>query len=224
MESLVRFGFHKAEKESGLKFNYEKGRFAFNKMELDNLQVYKGSSLLFSFPDASAEIKPLKIHALCQDNNGGSIDVKSTMSEAEFTLKDFRAVTEGTKYFKKIILSGNLQYHLKRNNGRGNLRIKLEDSLDPALINTDILAAADVRITPEIINLSFSDIQGNQLRGSGNVAIIPNNKNFETSPIEGEIIVRTPMSRMTLNITGTVGNIQASPVFGSSAKNDKDKV
>lgn len=214
-ESALRYALYKAGRKSGLDFNYESGKFSFNKAEMENLDIYKGSSPLMRFQEATIKIG-LGGAVLNAEKDGGSLNLTLSPSRAKFSCKDFLAVTEGTKFFKKIILSGELPYDIKKQTGKGTFKIALRESLNPSLVNTDIMAVSSVRISPKSITLDLVDIHGIKLRGSGNVEITVDGRDFENSPIKGDLSIKTAVGTTTVKISGTVGNIQAVPQFGGN--------
>lgn len=213
VEAIVKSAIADVSRNSGLDFSYETGRFKPSGIELDNLNISRNSAPFFHLDEVS--IKPglgiLKIRA---KKGEGTASVTLSKGNTTAMFKNFQVVEEGTKYFKKIFLNGTVMYNMKKKSGKGKLKLNLMDSLDTSLVNSDIIANLTLNLKPGDLKIAIDNLQGVNIRGDGQIDMKINGNDFGASPISGNLKIKNPRMPITLNLSGSVGNIQAVPQIG----------
>jgi hypothetical protein len=210
MESIVNHVLSKEGKKAGLTFDYDSGTFSLTKVELENVTVLKQGNPFMKFDNVKANIGLGKINIECEKEKGIlKADIESEKTRLEF--KDFFVVTEGTKFFKRIALTGDLINQSKKKTTTGRLRINLTDPIQTDIPISDIIAVTDIKAGPAGIEVDIVDLQGNNIRGNGKINIETDKRNFDESKINGTLKLRTADMPLTLVVSGTIGNIKAAP-------------
>ena len=128
-------------------------------------------------------------------------------------LNNFQLVSQGTKFFKQIWVSGSYQHDLKKKNGNGNIRADLKESLDP-MLNKDITTEGTVNVTPREVGVELANISGENVSGSGNILLTldPGNpSNMQNARLSGVLKIKAEGASVDIRLSGTVAEPTAVP-------------
>ncbi len=205
VESAVQHYLYKIGKSAGIAFEYTKGSFSLSGVTLNDVEIYKGNSLLMVMREIKITPGMGNLTVSCK-KNGGGLNAVLSKAATELSFKDFTLVKDSTKLFRKIIITGDLALQNQDKSGSGKMRINLQESLEPAMIPSDIMAITELRIEPEEITINVLSLQGVDLRGSGKIIITPDKKVFNNSKLSGTVNIKTRGTQINAKLTGTVGN------------------
>lgn len=205
VETAVQYYLNKIGKSAGIDFEYSKGSFSLSGVTLNDVEIYKGNSLLMVMREIKITPGMGNLTVSCK-KNGGGLNAVLSKANTDLTFKDFQVVKDSTKLFKKIIITGDLNLQNQEKSGSGKMRINLQESLEPAMIPSDIMAITEFRIEPDEITINVLSLQGVDLRGSGKIVIAPDKKIFNNSKLSGTVNIKTRGTPINVKLTGTVGN------------------
>lgn len=205
VETAVQYYLSKIGKTAGIAFEYTKGSYSLSGVTLNDVEIYKGRSLLMVMREIKITPGMGNLTVSCKKNGGG---LKAVLSKAntDLNFKDFQLVKDGTKLFKKVIVTGDLNLQNKDKSGSGKMRINLQEPLESLPITSDMMAITELRIDPEEITINVLSLQGVDLRGSGKIIITPDKKVFNNSKLSGTVNIRAHGTQINAKLTGTVGN------------------
>lgn len=205
VETAVQYYLYKIGKTAGLSFEYAKGSFFLSGVTLNDVEIYKGNQLFTTMREVKLTPGIGSLTVSCK-KDAGSLKAVLSKAETNMNFKDFQLVKDSTKLFKKVIIAGDMNYRNQEHSGSGKFRVNLQESLEPAMIPSDIMAITELKIEPEEITVNVLSLQGVDLRGSGKIIITPDKKVFNNSRLSGTVNIRTRGTQINANLTGTVGN------------------
>ena len=214
VEKAAQYSMRKAGKKTGMVFQYGKGSFSITGIEMKNFEIYRNKSLLMKLREVNIIPGMGNLAVNCK-KNGGEMKVLLSRDKTDFSCKEFHAITDGTKLFKQVVLTGNMKYNNKKKSGNGKFRVNLMESLETTFIPSDIMAITELRMEPEEYTINILSFQGVNSRGSGKIVITPNKKLFKKSKIAGVIKIRTKQMQINLKLSGNLEDPKYVPQYGA---------
>ncbi len=212
-EGLFLYLLNELEAKSGVYLVYSVGKFSFNKIDISDVDIYKKKENLFSLERLLIKVGLFNLDVYAY-KGVGTLKAQIKRDRSVINLNNFEIVSNGSKYFKKVSVTGSFVLDNKRLSGRGKLRLFLKESLDP-MLKTDLQAEGTVLLSPSPHQITFDiqSISGVNIQGSGTVVISINEKNFGNSLLRGNIRVENNGTRLSLNLSGTVDKPNIVPSF-----------
>ncbi|MCE1248251.1 MAG: hypothetical protein LWY06_16545 [Firmicutes bacterium] len=209
MENIVNNVLSKEGKRAGVVVDYDTGTFSLTKVELENVTIIKQGSVLTKLDKVTANIGIGKVNLECEKEKG-ILKAEVESDKAKLDFKDFYIVTEGTKYFKQIAITGDMVVQTKKKISTGKLRVNLKEAVQMPMPVSDMVAIIDLKTNQDGIDIDVVDLQGTDIRGNGKINIENNRKDFNSSKINGSLKVRAITGQVTVDVSGTIGNIQVN--------------
>ena len=205
VETAVQYYLSKIGKTSGITFEYTKGTFSLSGVTLNDVEIYKGNSLLMIMREIKITPGMGNLTVSCK-KNGGGLKAVLNKTNTQLNFKDFTLVKDSTKLFKKVVVTGDLNLQNQEKSGSGKMRINLQEPLPELPVTSDMMAITELRMEPEEITINVLSLQGVDLRGSGKIIITPDKKVFNNSKLSGTVNIKTHGAQINAKLTGTVGS------------------
>lgn len=221
-KNFIRYYLWQYEKKTGININCNQSSYTFNRIEMKDVEIFSKNAKIFELNEVSAICHPFYI-SLQGRKNKGSLKATINSSRANLDLESVEVISDGTKLFRQVGISGNLKYELKTRNGIGKFRIDLKDSLD-SFIKSDLVAESNIRFTPGEIYINLVNITGSDIKGKGTLAITVNPREFGNSRLAGTLDMFSGGMSVKIKISGTVNNPAAIPSLGmnnNSSRTDR---
>lgn len=172
VETLVQYHLSKIGKAAGITFEYSKGTFSLSGVTLNDVEIYKGNGLMTDMKEIKLTPGLGNLTVSCKKAEG-SLKAVLTKPETNLNFKDFQIIKDGTKFFKKIVITGNMNLMNRDKTGSGKFRVNLQEPISPIPVTSDIMAVTELKMETDEITINILSLQGVDLRGSGKIIITP---------------------------------------------------